>query len=57
MNNTDQYITLRVYAVDAVATANGDFNLAEEKDEKKGVAAWINLGLTEIIVEYYIIVV
>ncbi|MBI4090651.1 MAG: LysM peptidoglycan-binding domain-containing protein [Candidatus Komeilibacteria bacterium] len=42
-NTSDQTQTVKLYAVDSVATGDGNFALRDEKDPREGVGAWIHL--------------
>ncbi|MFH1226059.1 MAG: DUF916 domain-containing protein [bacterium] len=48
LNNSNEYIDLKIYAVDAEATIDGDFILTEEQALKNGIGAWLKLSIDEI---------
>lgn len=51
INDSYDYVNLRIYAVDATTTSGGDFNLNEESAEKKNVASWLDIPVTEVTME------
>ncbi len=47
-NHSDATETLKLYAVDSVATGDGNFSLKGEKDPRTGIGAWIQLSQSSV---------
>ncbi len=47
-NNSNQPITLKVYAADSLKTSQGGFALANEDAAKKGLGSWVKLSVAEV---------
>jgi hypothetical protein len=48
INNKDETVVLKIYAVDAMSTVDGGFALASETDPNSGVGTWVKLAANEI---------
>lgn len=48
INNKDETVVLKVYAVDAVATVDGGFALVPEDAPRNDVGGWVNLSANEV---------
>lgn len=48
VNNTEEEVTLNVYAVDSIHSSDGAFACAQQADESTGVGTWITLELPEV---------
>lgn len=47
-NQSDQTVTVKIYAVDAVMTKDGAFALKQENEKKIGVGAWLKLDKQQL---------
>lgn len=50
MNNSDEYVTFKLYPVDALTTLEGNFALANEDEPKIDIGAWIKLSTDQVTV-------
>lgn len=48
VNNSDEIITVKVYAVDATTTKDGAFALFNEVDKRTGVGSWVKLSESQV---------
>lgn len=48
VNNSEETITVKVYAVDATTTKDGAFALFNEEDKRTGVGSWVKLSESEV---------
>ncbi len=48
INNKDEAVIIKIYAVDATVTSDGSFALLSEDAERKDVGSWVKLALNEV---------
>ncbi len=48
LNNKDETVIVKLYAVDATTTADGSFALLSEDDKKGDVGSWVELSANEL---------